>query len=100
MKTSSPERLEAARRNLKLILQAASGVTEQALGECMGVSESVVQRMKSVHCENFAALLAELDLKIVPTRARCYEPEYVESLKTLARQQLISGDVPKQLEWD
>ena len=100
MKTSSPERLEVARRNLKNILQAASSCTEEDLAKAMQVSDSVVQRLKSVHGENFAALLAELNLKIVPAHVKCYEPGYVDALKTLARAQVNDNAVPCQLEWD
>lgn len=100
MTASSQIKLEVARRNLKNILQAASGKTEEDLAKAMGVSDSVVQRLKSVHGENFAALLAELDLKIVPAHVKCYEPAYVEALKTLARAQVNENEPPRELEWD
>jgi len=100
MKASSQERLERARSNLKSFLQAASSKTEEALGEAIGVSDSVIQRLKSAHAENFASVLAELDLKLVPSHVKCFEPAYVESLKTLARQQLLDGTTPPQLEWE
>lgn len=100
MRSSSPERLETARSGLKRFLQAASTKTEEQLGEAIGVSDSVIQRLKSVHGEGFCHLLAELNLKIVRADLQCYPPGYVESLKTLAAFQVLPETPTPVLVWE
>lgn len=100
MKASSQERLELARSGLKRLLQAASSKTEDDLAAAIGVSSSVVHRLKAEHGEGFCHLLAELGLKIVRAELQCYPPGYVESLKTLAEYQLRPDTPTPVLVWE
>ena len=100
MKASSQERLESARSGVKRLLQAASSRTEDDIAEAIGVSSSVVHRLKADHGEGFCHMLAELGLKIVRAELQCYPPGYVESLKTLAAYQVLPDTPTPVLVWE
>ena len=100
MNASSPTRLESARSGLKRVLQAASTRTEEDIAKAIGVSDSVIQRLKSIHGEGFCHMLAELDLKIVRAELQCYPVGYVESLKTLAAYQVLPDTPTPVLVWE
>lgn len=49
--------------------------------------------------EQFAGLLTFAGLKVVPSEMQCYRPDYIDSLKAMAREHLNSDPKPP-LEWD
>lgn len=75
---------DRARKNESLILQTLATVGQNELARAMAVHESTVSRMKDGGIATFAAALAHLGLKVVPTGMQCFEPGYVAALKTLA----------------
>jgi S-methylmethionine-dependent homocysteine/selenocysteine methylase len=97
MSTVSLSPIERARKNEQVVLQAlaATGQSTVALG--MGVNESTVSRMKDGAISQATALLAHCGLKVVPVGVQCFNPEYVEALKTLAELG-IRQQAPK-LDW-
>lgn len=77
---------EASRKNHSAILHALARVGQANLAESMNVSESLISRMKSSgDLEKTAKMLALLGLKVVPTAMVCFDPEYVEHLRALAK---------------
>lgn len=99
MGASSAEKVETSRKTVQVVLQGLAGASASAVAEAVAVSESTISRFKSEHLPTVAAILAELELKVVPTQYRCYEPSYIEALERLAREQLNAAKVPPQLEW-
>ena len=75
---------ERARKNESVILQALAAAGQNTVAIGMGVNESTVSRFKDGGISQAASLLAHCGLKVVPTGMRCFNPEYVEALKTLA----------------
>lgn len=76
---------ERARKNERTILSALASAGQRNLAKDMGIDESTVSRMKQGDITTFSTVLAHLGLKAVPVSMRCYSPEYVEALQTLAR---------------
>ena len=93
--SSSP--IERSRKNVQVILQALASTGQNEVARSMAVHESTISRMKDGGIETFGALLAHLGLKAVPVGVQCFDPVYVEALKTLAARG-IGADVPK-LDW-
>lgn len=75
---------QRAKKNETVMLQALAAVGQAEVARGMGVNESTISRFKESGIGQAAALLAHCGLKVVPSGYRCFEPEYVESLKTLA----------------
>lgn len=76
----------SARKNETAILHALAEVSQKAVADRLGVSESTVSRMKSDgQIENMAGFLAAMGLKVVPERAETFDPAYIDALRTLAR---------------
>ena len=78
---SPPER---ARKNESTILQAMAAMGQAELAKAMAVHESTVSRFKESGIGTFSTALAYLGLKCVPVGMACFDPTYVEALKTLA----------------
>jgi hypothetical protein len=92
---------DRARKTVKCVLQGLSDNGKAAsIAVAMGVSEPTITRLKNDHLQNFALVLAHLGLKVVPAEYKCYNPDYVESILTLARAQLLENSAPKTLEWE
>lgn len=89
--------VERARKNEQVVLQALAATGQNELAKAMGVHESTVSRMKDGGFTQFAAALAHLGFKVVPVGVECFDPEYVEALRTLARRGLKES-APK-LDW-
>lgn len=99
----SPVSAEVAERSRKVhsaILQALARVGQATLARETGASEATISRWKSEQAEQCAIALAALGLKAVPVTHRCYSPETVQALLTLARAKLDEIDKPEELAWD
>ena len=97
MSAVSMSPIERARKNEQVILHALAATGQSELAKAMGVHESTISRMKDGGITTFAAALAHLGLKVVPIGMACFDPAYVEALKTLAEVG-IRQQAPK-LEW-
>jgi hypothetical protein len=91
---------ERARVTVSLVMRALATQSGAVIATAMGVSEPTISRLKNEHLEQVSLMLAHLGFKVVPCEYKCYNPEYVESILTLARAQLLENGAPKTLEWD
>jgi hypothetical protein len=89
--------IERARKNEQVVLQALASTGQSELAKSMAVHESTISRMKESGISTYAAALAHLGLKVVPVGVECFDPVYVEALRTLAARG-IGTDAPK-LDW-
>jgi hypothetical protein len=77
-----------ARETLAVIFQALSAKGQGAIAKAMDISDSSMSRWKSDEIPVMAKLLCALELKIVPETFTCVDPEYLRSLRVLARKGL------------
>ncbi len=77
-----------ARESLAFIFQSLAAKGQGAVAQLMGISDSSMSRWKSDEIPVMAKFIAGLDLKIVPDAFVCVDPEYLRSLRTLARREL------------
>jgi len=91
---------ERARKNEMAILRGLAQAGQRRVAECMGVSETTVSRMKEAEIGRVGRLLAACGLKAVPVTMRCYRPESIQALLTLAQERLAQIETPEQLVWD
>ena len=89
--------IERARKNEQVILQSLAATGQNELAKAMAVHESTVSRLKDGGIATFASALSHLGLKVVPVGMACFDPNYVEALKTLAEVG-IRQQAPK-LDW-
>ena len=98
MDTLSAEQTGTARKINATLLQRLASVGQNRVATALGQSESTVSRWKDGELEKLASLLAVLGLKVVPVNQKCFDPQYIEALRMLARQAL---DEPAHaLEWE
>ena len=97
MTASSNSPIERSRKNVQIVLQALAAAGQNEIARVMAVHESTISRMKDGQIDTFGALLAHLGLKVVPVGMQCFNPAYVEALRTLAEAG-IKGQTPR-LEW-
>lgn len=69
------------------------------MAEALTTSVSTISRMFKDEVHDVTMLLAALGLKVVPVDMRCYRPQDIEALLTLAKARLDSIDRPDQLAW-
>jgi hypothetical protein len=89
---------ERSRKNEQVVLHALASTGQSELAKAMGCHESTVSRLKDGGIATFAAAAAHLGLKIVPTGMACFDPEYVDALRTLAGVG-IRKQAPVSLDW-
>lgn len=97
MAESSSSPIERSRKNVQVVLQALAATGQNEVARSMAVHESTISRMKDGGIDTFGALLAHLGLKVVPVGMKCFNPDYVEALQTLA-QVGLKHQAP-QLNW-
>lgn len=100
MAESSPDVDSSARNSLTAILKAVELVGQSTIAEGCGVDPATITGDKAKFWPRFAKTLAIAGLKVVPVESRCYMPETIDSILTLARQRMAQLDDVKQLEWD
>lgn len=88
-----------ARKNASIFLQRLASVGQATVAEKLSTSESTVSRMKGKDLEEFSQVLALLGLKLVPDDMRCYKPEAIQAIFTLARMAMANTD-PESLVWE
>lgn len=98
MGTVSAEVETRSRKNQSTILRGLARVGQATVAEALGVAESTVSRMKDKDIPDLAKLLAIAGLKVVPVAIRCYEPQQIGAILTLAKAYLASIDHHEELE--
>ncbi len=88
---------ERARKNETVILQALAAAGQNNVALALGVNESTISRFKDGGLAQAAAILAHCGLKVIGSGMQCFDPAYVDALKTLAGIGL-QKDSPK-LDW-
>lgn len=91
---------ERARRIESTVVQAITRMGAEPIAREIGVSEPTVSRLKNEHLGNFSKLLACAGLKVVPVGMKCYRPEELLAMVTLARARMSQIDHPDQLVWE
>lgn len=92
---------DRSRKNESAILHALASVGQANLATGMEVSESFISRLKSNgDLGKTAKMLALLGLKVVPTSMVCFDPQYVEHLRALAKIGLNAPASEQVLDWD
>lgn len=71
-----------------------------AIATAMGISESTISRLKNDHLSSMCELIAHAGLKIVPVEMKCYPPEKIDALLTLAKAHLASIESADEMVWD
>jgi len=82
-----------------LILQSLASIGQARLAEGMRVSEATISRWKEAQAEQCAHALALMGLKVVPESAKCYRPDAIAAIFTLARMQVETADA-QSLIWE
>ena len=89
-------RPERARKNEQAILQRLSSVGQATVAAAVKVDESTISRMKGDgKLTQFAEILAELGLKVVPETMRVFDPKDIDALLHLAKRrmdQIVSAE--------
>jgi hypothetical protein len=91
---------EASRKVTSIVLQGLARHGQVHVAQALGVSESTVSRMKTEDIPRMAGLLVACGLKVVPAEFRCYRPDTIDALLTLARDRLEQVRTVEQLAWD
>jgi len=96
----SARQAERARKNEQSLLQGLARAGQRPVADALGVHESTISRMKDGDIRRFAQLCAACGLKIVDERMKCYKPEVIESILTLAREHINEVRTADQLVWE
>ena len=100
MSTSSTDPVLRARKiSSTVVKRMHDGTSQAAVAAAMGMSESTVSRFISDHLDKFALVLAHTGLRVVDERKRCFDPEYVDALRTLAREYIKQAPLARDLDW-
>lgn len=91
---------ERARKNHTLILQRLASVGQVNVAKLLSVSESEISRFKSKDLDVVAQILSALDLKVVPNTMKCYEPDAIGAILTMAKKYMDGIQNPEQLSWE
>jgi hypothetical protein len=76
----SQEQVVRSRKNYHFIVQKLASVGNAPVAVAVGCDEATISRMKPEKFEQFAQILAVLDLKIVPAEMRCFNERDIEML--------------------
>jgi len=76
----SQEQTVRARKNNHVLMQRLASVGNAPVAFAVGCDEATISRMKPEKFEQFALILAVLDLKIVPTNMRCFDVRDIEAI--------------------
>ncbi len=96
----SPDQDARARKNYSYLMQKLASVGNLAVAEAVGVDESTISRMKPEKFQEFARILAVLDLKVVPNEMKCFDEKEIGAILQLARSRMVDIESVEQLEWD
>lgn len=91
---------ERSRKILALIFQRLSSAGQARVAEAVGVSESTISKMKAGDLELVSRILSYCGLKVVPVEMRCFNPEKIGAILTLAKDNLANISGPEALTWE
>lgn len=98
MAESLPTVPERARKIVSTIRASLKGdETQAAIAIATGMSPATVNRLLNDHLENFATLVAQLGLKVVPAEFKCVDAAAFEFLTTTHAK--VMREAP-QLIWE
>lgn len=96
----SPEQQERAHKNLAQIMRRLASVGNGPVALAVGCDEATVSRMKAEKFQQFAEIVAVLDLKIVPREMRCFNERDIAAYLHMAKRYMELIEGVDQLEWD
>ncbi|WKL53103.1 CII family transcriptional regulator [Pseudomonas kielensis] len=96
----SQEQTVRARKNNAVLMQRLASVGNAPVALAVGCDEATISRMKPEKFEQFAQILAVLDLKIVPTHMRCFNERDIEAILYQAKRWMEHIQHVDQLEED
>lgn len=100
MSKLSPDQAEMARKNYAQILRRLASVGNGPVARAVDCDEATISRMKPEKFQQFADILAVLDLKIVPSEMKCFNEKTIEVLLYGHRQWVEHVQGVDQLEFD
>ncbi|WP_286762250.1 CII family transcriptional regulator [Pseudomonas sp. UBA2047] len=65
---------------MAVLMQRLASVGNAPVALAVGCDEATISRMKPEKFQQFAEILAVLDLKIVPTEMRCFNQRDIEAI--------------------
>lgn len=96
----SPDQKERARKSFVILMHRLASVGNAPVALAVGCDEATISRMKSEKFEQLAQILAVLDLKIVPTGMRCFDPKDIDTLLHQAKRWMEHVGSSDQLEFE
>ncbi|KEX95152.1 hypothetical protein HA62_29685 [Pseudomonas putida] len=94
------EQTVRARKNYAVLMQRLASIGNGPVALAVGCDEATISRMKPEKFEQFAAILAVLDLKIVPNEMRCFNQRDIEAIFHQAKRWMEHVQHVDQLEED
>lgn len=94
------EQAVRARKNYSVLMQRLASIGNGPVALAMGCDEATISRMKPEKFEQFAQILAVLDLKIVPNDMRCFNQRDIEAIFHQAKRWMEHVQHVNQLEED
>ncbi|MGR1216599.1 CII family transcriptional regulator [Metapseudomonas otitidis] len=96
----SQEQATRARKNFAVLMQRLASVGNAPVALAVGCDEATISRMKPEKFQQFAEILAVLDLKIVPKEMRCFHERDIETILHQAKRYMEHIQGVDQLEFD
>ena len=94
------EQTVRARKNYSVLMQRLASIGTGPVALAVGCDEATISRMKPEKFEQFAQILAVLDLKIVPGEMRCFNQRDIEAIFHQAKRWMEHVQHVDQLEED
>ena len=66
----------------------------------VGCEKTTISRMQNEHLGKFCRMLESLDLKVVPTKFKCYPADEVNYMFALAKKYIAQMETPEELDFD
>ena len=96
----SQDQAVRARKNYHFIVQRLASIGNAPVAVAVGCDEATISRMKPEKFEQFAQILAVLDLKIVLGEMRCFNQRDIEAIFHQAKRWMEHVQHVDQLEED
>jgi hypothetical protein len=96
----SHEQAERSRKNYSVLLQRLASIGGAPVARAMDCDEATISRLKPEKLVYLCDLIAVLDLKVVPTDARCFRERDIAAYLHMAKLHMEQIEGVHQLEWD
>lgn len=83
MSEASSNIIDRSRKNERVVLNALAELGQANIADAINMSESTVSRLKDGQITVLASVLAACDLKIVPAKYKCLDPDKAQAMVTL-----------------